>query len=60
MRTLAKRPKKEKVVVLKCPTCGKTHVPHVEFGCFCCASCLQTIIRPLIVTLTEGQLRESH
>ncbi len=57
MRKIVKRPKAEKVTILKCPTCGKNHREHVEFGCFCCLSCLQTIIRPLIVTLTMGQMR---
>jgi protein-arginine kinase activator protein McsA len=57
MKTLSRRPKKEKILILRCPACGKNHPEHNEFGCFCCASCLQTIIRPLIVTLTSGQLR---
>ncbi len=57
MSKLKVRPKAEKVLILKCPTCGKNHREHAEFGCFCCLSCLQTVIRPLIVTLTMGQLR---
>ncbi len=57
MGKLTKRAKrKEKIVVYKCPSCGRDHLGTAEFGCFCCASCLQTIIRPLIVTLTNGQL----
>jgi protein-arginine kinase activator protein McsA len=51
--------KAEKVVILKCPTCGRKHREHPEFGCFCCASCLQTIIRPLIVALDDARLRAS-
>ena len=47
--------KQPKPTVYKCPTCGKLHLGTKEFGCFCCASCLQTVIRPLIVTLTSGQ-----
>jgi protein-arginine kinase activator protein McsA len=56
-RSLARKPKPQKVTYLVCPTCSKEHPEHKEFGCFCCASCLQTVIRPLIVTLTNGQLR---
>jgi len=57
MSKLARRPKAEKIIIFKCPTCGRKHTEHPEFGCFCRASCLQTVIRPLIVTLTAGQLR---
>jgi hypothetical protein len=35
---------------VQCPVCGRYHWPDEEFGRFCCASCLQTVIRPLIVT----------
>ena len=52
MRAIAKKPRAEKIVILQCPTCGKKHSEHPEFGRFCCASCLQTVIRPLIVALT--------
>ncbi len=51
MRTLTKR-KVQKVVIVKCPVCARKHTPSVDFGPFCCASCLQTVIRPLIVTVT--------
>jgi len=48
---IVKRPKKkQEVKVVRCPVCHRTHVPDVEFGPFCCASCLQTVIRPLILT----------
>ncbi|MDR3741184.1 MAG: hypothetical protein P4L40_19370 [Terracidiphilus sp.] len=50
---------KKKEVILRCPTCGRKHGEHPEFGCFCCASCLQTIIRPLIVALDDAKLRAS-
>lgn len=49
---------KPKVKIFACPTCEKHHTEHPEFGCFCCASCLQTAIRPLIVTLTEAMRRQ--
>ncbi len=57
MPKIIRKPKPDKVLILRCPTCGKRHTEHPEFGCFCCTSCLQTVIRPLIVTLTSGQLR---
>jgi len=49
------KPERKKEKLYHCPTCAKRHMGHPEFGCFCCASCLQTVVRPLIVTLTEGQ-----
>ena len=56
MPSLAKRKtRKEKVVVYRCPACARDHLGTPEFGCFCCASCLQAIVRPLIVTLTTAQ-----
>jgi protein-arginine kinase activator protein McsA len=48
----------QKVVVLRCPVCQRSHVEHPEFGNFCCASCLQTVIRPLMVTMLEE--RDHH
>jgi ribosomal protein L37AE/L43A len=54
MKPRAKKPKPAKVEYIKCPVCGREHVDHPEFGCFCCLSCLQAVIRPLIVTLTNG------
>lgn len=42
----APKPKPRKSVT--CPTCGRIHVEHQEFGQFCCQSCVQTAIRPLI------------
>jgi hypothetical protein len=45
---MVRKPREPKTV--QCPTCGRYHWPHPEFGQFCCASCLQTPIRPLIVT----------
>ncbi len=55
MRNKALEPKRkaEKIIIFKCPTCGRNHKEHPEFGCYCCCSCLQTIIRPLIV-IREG------
>jgi protein-arginine kinase activator protein McsA len=43
-----------KVSFFVCPTCGRDHKEDEEFGRFCCASCLQTIIRPLIVAMTNA------
>jgi hypothetical protein len=37
--------------VLQCPTCARRHPPDPQFGPFCCASCLQTPIRPLIAAV---------
>ena len=46
MKFLKKR--KPKIVpAVECPVCGRYHTPDVEFGPFCCASCLQMVIRPL-------------
>jgi protein-arginine kinase activator protein McsA len=52
MKALAKR-KPKKIEYVYCPTCGRGHSLHHEFGRFCCASCLQTVIRPLIVALIK-------
>ncbi len=49
-KTLA-RSRTEKVVIVACPVCARKHRPNPEFGPFCCASCLQTVIRPLVVTV---------
>lgn len=38
-----------KLTVYRCPICNRSHCGHPEFGPFCCTSCLQTYIRPLIV-----------
>jgi hypothetical protein len=51
MKKLTKKPKEKKAV--QCPVCGRYHTPNVTFGPFCCASCLQVVIRPLIVTKPE-------
>jgi protein-arginine kinase activator protein McsA len=51
MHSITKR-KTEKIVIVQCPICARKHRPNIEFGPFCCASCLQTAIRPLIVTVT--------
>jgi hypothetical protein len=48
-RALKLRPAKEKIIILNCPTCGRGHRVHPEFGPFCCLSCLQTPLHPLIV-----------
>ena len=56
MKAIAKN-KPTEPKVMRCPVCARYHAEHPEFGPFCCASCLQVIIRPLIVTLTAGQLR---
>ena len=53
MKTITKR-KTEKIVIVLCPSCGRKHRPHLKFGAFCCASCLQLAIRPLIVMLTDA------
>jgi protein-arginine kinase activator protein McsA len=45
--------KQLEVKLVKCPVCERLHQPDVEFGPFCCASCLQTVIRPLIVITIE-------
>jgi protein-arginine kinase activator protein McsA len=44
--------KQPEVKIVVCPVCTRKHVPSTEFGPFCCASCLQTVIRPLVVTVT--------
>jgi protein-arginine kinase activator protein McsA len=50
MTKLIRSPKAQpKIEVMKCPVCRRSHVEHPEFGNFCCASCLQTVIRPLIL-----------
>lgn len=46
-KALVRRLKAPKII--RCPTCGRYHELHHEFGMFCCASCLQMPIRPLIV-----------
>jgi NAD-dependent SIR2 family protein deacetylase len=53
MKSITKR-KPEKIVIVLCPSCGRKHRPDSTFGAFCCASCLQLAIRPLIVMLTEA------
>lgn len=50
--TLAKRKIKDESV--KCPTCGRYHWPDSNFGPYCCASCLQVPIRPLIVEVQDS------
>jgi rubrerythrin len=45
-----------KIVIYKCPVCGRKHRDDPEFGPFCCASCLQVVIRPLIVALKGVKL----
>ena len=50
MRAIQRKPKEHQVIILRCPACGKNHSAHPEFGRYCCASCLQLAIRPLIVT----------
>lgn len=54
MPALKVRPRKMKVSYFVCPTCGRDHKEDEEFGRFCCASCLQTVIRPLIVGIIEA------
>lgn len=44
--------KAEKIKIVVCPICDRKHTPNPDFGPFCCASCLQTAIRPLVVTVT--------
>lgn len=52
---LVKRQRKPvEVKIVVCPACGRKHRPHSEFGCFCCASCLQLAIRPLIVAMRSS------
>ena len=45
-----KHPKPKKKESAACPTCGRVHWIDEEFGPFCCASCLQTVIRPLVLS----------
>ncbi len=52
MKNLTRKISPAKLIILQCPTCGRKHKEHPEFGRFCCSSCLQTVIRPLIVALT--------
>jgi hypothetical protein len=53
MSKLIKRKKPKLPELVRCPVCQRYHVPDCEFGPFCCASCLQTVIRPLIVAIPE-------
>jgi len=46
--------KPKQAPVDRCPTCEKYHTRHPEFGRFCCASCLQVPIRPLIFAKPKG------
>jgi hypothetical protein len=46
--------KKEVIKIVKCPVCARNHRPHELYGTFCCLSCLQVLIRPLIVVVTGG------
>ena len=55
MNAIAKKSKPAKLIIVRCPVCHRDHTPHREFGEFCCASCLQTVIRPLIVAMTHRQ-----
>jgi hypothetical protein len=48
MRAITSR-KQKTVKLLQCPICNRHHVGHPEYGPFCCTSCLQTAIRPLIL-----------
>jgi hypothetical protein len=41
--------KPKEPITARCPTCSRYHRLHPEFGAFCCLSCLQMPIRPLIV-----------
>jgi 4-hydroxy-3-methylbut-2-en-1-yl diphosphate synthase IspG/GcpE len=43
--------KKEVVKIVSCPTCGRNHRPHDLYGQYCCLSCLQFVLRPLIVAI---------
>ncbi|MFZ1085459.1 MAG: hypothetical protein WAN35_10875 [Terracidiphilus sp.] len=56
MQTKAIAPKirEGKIIFYKCPVCGRKHHDDPEFGMFCCASCLQTVIRPLIVSVVAA------
>ena len=48
---IIKRPTtKPTVEAVRCPVCTLPLMPGVGFGPFCCESCLQTAIRPLILT----------
>ena len=40
--------RKKEPELVRCPTCNRKHLPHEEYGQFCCQSCLQVPIRPLI------------
>ena len=50
MAIVKRKAQKLEIKVVACPVCHRKHTPDVEFGPFCCASCLQTVIRPLILT----------
>ncbi len=50
---LKPKPKPKKITVAKsvaCPSCRRVHNGHAELGAFCCTSCLQVAIRPLILS----------
>ena len=42
------RKRQTQEINVRCPTCNRYHYLHREFGPFCCLSCLQYPIRPLI------------
>lgn len=50
--TVIRKPKVIEAQSVSCPVCSRIHVADAQFGPFCCASCLQVVIRPLIVART--------
>jgi hypothetical protein len=45
--------KRPAATMAKCPVCHRSHWMHEELGIFCSASCLQMMMRPLIVAMRE-------
>ena len=52
-KQIIRRKKPKPIGLVPCPVCGSYHLPSYEFGPFCTLSCLQTVIRPLAVTIPE-------
>ncbi len=55
-KTIQKHKQRE-VKIVACPVCQRKHRPSPEFGPFCCASCLQVVIRPLAFALDNAETR---
>jgi hypothetical protein len=48
MKALARPLPKKAPPIVTCPSCQRRHCDHPEYGAYCCLSCLQLAIRPLI------------